>query len=170
MLMGYNNLFMGWLSLPSPLPFKIPLKGLEIYKMPCQKQRQQFNISPLSHPRKNEKDPLSKESQRKLPLSDDVRRDLRRRKLFFTCQESWASGHRCAARKAHYIEVFYDDEEPEGGHSVGIAGEDPPALGGGNGAFDPIGGSLASLRGVPKYLTLRVGGSIQDQRCWNKVP
>ena len=30
---------------------------------------------------KDEKPPLSKESQNKVPLSDDVRRDLRRRKL-----------------------------------------------------------------------------------------
>ena len=88
---------------------------------------------------------------------------MRRRKLCFTCQESWAPGHRCVAWKAHYIEVFSNDEEEEeeeleGGHSVGIAGEDPPPLGGGNGAFYPIGGALASLIGVPKYMTLRVQG------------
>ena len=46
------------------------------------------------------KAPLSKESQNKVNLSDDVRKDLRRRKLCFTCQESWAPRHRCAAGKA----------------------------------------------------------------------
>ena len=71
----------------------------------------------------DEKAHPSKESQKKAPLSDDVRRDLRRRKLCFTCQESWAPRHGCAAGKAHYIEVFSDDEvEPEGGHSIGIVG------------------------------------------------
>ena len=39
----------------------------------------------------------------------------------------------------------------------------PPPLGGGNGAFSPIGGALASLRGVPKYLTLRFRGIVQEQ-------
>ena len=62
---------------------------------------------------KDEKAPLSKESQNKKPLDDDVRRDLRRRKLFFTCQESWAPRHRCAVVKVHYIEVFSDDDEEE---------------------------------------------------------
>ena len=32
------------------------------------------------------------------------------------------------------------------------------------GAFSPIGGVLASLKGVPKYLTLRVQGSILNHR------
>ena len=62
---------------------------------------------------KDEKASFSKESQNKNPLDDDFRRDLRRRKLCFTCQEPWAPGHKCAAGKAHYIEVFLDDEEEE---------------------------------------------------------
>ena len=37
---------------------------------------------------KYEKAPFSKESQNKVPLSDDVQRDLRRRKLCFTWKES----------------------------------------------------------------------------------
>jgi len=93
---------------------------------------------------------------------------LRRRKLCFTCQESWAPRNICAVGKAHYIKVFSHDEEdeeeePEGGHNAGITGEDTPPRGG-NGASSPIGGALASLRGVPKYLILRVQGSILDQR------
>ena len=76
---------------------------------------------------------------------------MRRRKLCFTCQESWAPRHRCAVGKAHYIEVFSDDEEEveeelEGGQYARIAGKDPPPLGGGNGAIYPIGGAMASLR------------------------
>ena len=96
---------------------------------------------------KYEKAHLSKQGQNKVPLSDDVRRDLRRRKLCFTCQESWAPGHRFAAGKAHYIKVFSDDEEeeeeePEGGHITGIAGEDPPPPGGGMGHFLQLEGPL----------------------------
>ena len=92
---------------------------------------------------------------------------MRRRKLYFTCQESWALGHRCAVVKAHYIEVFSDneeeeEEEPKGGHNTRIIGENLPPPRGANGAFSPIVGALASLRGVPKYLTLRVRDYIQD--------
>ena len=62
---------------------------------------------------KEEKDPFLKESQNKKPLDDDVQRDVRRRKLCFTCQEPWAPRNQCAAGKAHYIEVFSDSEEEE---------------------------------------------------------
>ena len=108
------NLFMGWLSLPSPLTYKMSLKWLDTFKMPCQKKKETFEHKP-SFPSKGkeEKAPPSKESQHKKPLDDDVRRDLRRRKLCFTCQESLAPRHRCAAGKEHYIEVFLDDEEEE---------------------------------------------------------
>ena len=79
---------------------------------------------------KEEKVAPSKESSYKKPLDDDVWRDLRRRKLCFTCQESWAPGHRCAAGKAHYLEVFSDDEEeeedePRRGHNVDTVGGEP---------------------------------------------
>ena len=46
------------------------------------------------------------------------------------------------------------------GHSVDNVEGDQTPSGDGNGAFAPIGGTIASLRGVPKYLTLRVQGSI----------
>ena len=38
------------------------------------------------------------------PLDIDLRKELRKKILFFTFQESWAPGHRCAAGKAHYID------------------------------------------------------------------
>ena len=73
----------------------------------------------------------------------------------------WAHGHRCAVGKAHYIEVFSDDEEeeedePRRGHSVDTTRDEPTPSGDGNGEFAPIGGVLTSLKGVPKYFTLRV--------------
>jgi len=52
-------------------------------------------------------------------IDDDVKRELKKKQLCFTCQESWAPGHRCAAGKAHFIEVFSkssgeeDDEDDE---------------------------------------------------------
>ena len=65
-----------------------------------------------------------KKSSLKKPLDIDIRKELRKENLCFTCQESWVPGHRCAARRAHYIEVFSDleeeddDEEPRKGHNA----------------------------------------------------
>lgn len=81
------------------------------------------------------------------------------------------SGHRCATGRAHYIEVFFDCEEEEGNDGpriVHIIGddeeEDPSSSREEEGAFAPTNGTIASLRGVPKYLNLRVQGSVMDQR------
>ena len=73
-----------------------------------------------------------------------------------TCQEYWAPEHRCAAGKAHYIEVFLDDEEEDEeeqdrGHNPGIEGDDPPPPIGEDGVISPIRGTLASLGVVPNY-------------------
>ena len=49
-------------------------------------------------------------------LDEETWRELRRKKLCFSCQEPWVSGHRCSGKgKAHYIEVYSDsgDEEDE---------------------------------------------------------
>eukprot|EP00253_Pinus_taeda_P004408 PITA_04408 len=92
--------------------------------------------------------------------------------MCFTYQDPWALGHRCVAGKAHFIEVFSessgeedDEEDVEAGDSRAIQGPlppPPPAVGGAS--FAPIGGALAALRGVPKYLTLRVRGTVHGQR------
>ena len=96
---------------------------------------------------------------------------MRKKKLCFTCQELWAPGNRCAAGKANYIKVFSDieeeeEDEPRRGHSADTVGGDPTPSRYGNGAFDPIGGTVAYLRGVPKYLNLRVQGSNLNQRVY----
>ena len=47
-------------------------------------------------------------------LDEDTRKDLRRKKLCFTCQEPWVPGHRCSGKvKAHYIEVYFDSDEDD---------------------------------------------------------
>eukprot|EP00253_Pinus_taeda_P014292 PITA_14292 len=91
-------------------------------------------------------------------------RELKKKRLCFTCQEPWAPGHRCAAGKAHFIEVFSessgeedDDEDVEAGDSHAIQGPLPPPPPAADGAyFAPTGGALVALRGVPKYLTLQM--------------
>ena len=101
-------------------------------------------------------------------MDDDASRELKKKRLFFTYQESWASGHRCAAGKAHFIDVFSksngeedeeDDVEVGDRHAMqGPLPPPPPAAGGT--AFAPTRGALAALRGVPKYLTLHVRGTV----------
>jgi len=39
----------GCLSPPSPIPFKMPLKGIDFYKIACQRERKHFSKSPLFH-------------------------------------------------------------------------------------------------------------------------
>ena len=47
-------------------------------------------------------------------VDDNTRKELRRKKLCFTCQEPWILGHRCVGKaKAHYIEVYLDNEGDE---------------------------------------------------------
>eukprot|EP00253_Pinus_taeda_P003165 PITA_03165 len=108
----------------------------------------------------------------RVQINDDVRRALKKKRLCFTCQESWAPGHKCATRKAHFIEVFSessgeeedeDDVEAEDSHAIqGPLPPPPPATSGAS--FAPTGGALATLRGVPKYLMLRVRGTVRGQR------
>ena len=61
-----------------------------------------------------DKKPFQQEWPKKTWLDDDTRKDLRRKKLCFTCQEPWVPGHRCVGKaKDHYIEVYSDSEGEE---------------------------------------------------------
>jgi len=92
--------------------------------------------------------------------------------LCFTYQEPWAPGHRCAAGKAHFIEVFSESSEEEDeeddvevgdSHAAQDPFPPPPPLAG-VAAFAPTRGAIATLLGVPKYLTLHVRRTIRGQR------
>ena len=54
----------------------------------------------------------SLENNKKEVLNRD---ELRRKKLCFTCFQPWTRGHKCTKGKAQYIEVFFDNDEYEGG-------------------------------------------------------
>eukprot|EP00253_Pinus_taeda_P001460 PITA_01460 len=128
-------------------------------------QRQAFQPK-----RKDVRIPPPKGNPGRAQIDDDASRELKKKRLCFTCQESWALGHRCVAGKAHFIEVFFesseeedeeDDVEAGDNHAVqGLLPPPPPTAG----AFAPTGGPLVALRGVPKYLTLRVWGTVRGQR------
>ena len=57
--------------------------------------------------------PPPKGNPRRAQIDNDARRELRKKRLCFTCQEPWAPGHRSAASKAHFIEVFSDGSGEE---------------------------------------------------------
>jgi hypothetical protein len=47
-------------------------------------------------------------------MDESTRRELRRKRLCYTCKEHWDPSHKCVGRgKAHYIEVTSDNEEEE---------------------------------------------------------
>jgi hypothetical protein len=50
-------------------------------------------------------------------MDEETRKELRRKKLCFSCQESWVLGHKCARKdktdKAHYIEVYSDSDSDD---------------------------------------------------------
>jgi hypothetical protein len=52
--------------------------------------------------------------QGKENLDDDIRRELMRKKLCFTCKDPWVLDHRCMRKgEIHYIEVAADSDEEE---------------------------------------------------------
>ena len=90
-------------------------------------------------------------------IDDDARRQLKKKRLCFTYQEPSAPGHRCAASKAHFIEVFSessgeedDEDDVEAGDSHAVQGPlppPPPAAGGAS--FVPMEGSLQHCEEFP---------------------
>jgi hypothetical protein len=50
-------------------------------------------------------------------MDEETRRELRKKKLCFSCEEPWALGHRCVGKerivKAHYIEVCSNSNSDE---------------------------------------------------------
>ena len=62
---------------------------------------------------KEGKKPWKNESSTKENKGGPRKEEIRINKLYFTCQQPWVPGHRCAKGKAHYIEVFSKDDEEE---------------------------------------------------------
>jgi hypothetical protein len=54
-------------------------------------------------------------------MDEETQRELRRKKLFFSCKEPWELGHRCMGKgKVHYIEVLSDEEDDDEDESTHI--------------------------------------------------
>jgi hypothetical protein len=66
-------------------------------------------------------------------MDEETRRELRRKKLCYSCKEPWELGHRCMGRgKVHYIEVLSDEEDGDDEtthlHDIGQRSGEPPHL------------------------------------------
>jgi hypothetical protein len=100
---------------------------------------------------------------------DNNRRELRRKKLCFTCKEPWNPSHKCMGHgQVNYIEVTLDNEEEEDygqiqnieAETSDTTEEEDPKL------YSVTGenATLASISGVPKFNTFRMRGVLQGQR------
>ena len=64
--------------------------------------------------RDKDRKPFQQDVPKKTWLDEDTRKYLRRKKLYFNCQEPWVLGHRCSGKeKAHYIEVYSNSDEDD---------------------------------------------------------
>jgi hypothetical protein len=102
-------------------------------------------------------------------MDENTRRELRRKKLCYTCKEPWDPSHKCMGKgKAHYIEVTYDNDEDEyfshlqdiEADTTETTKEESPS----HGMTIEEKATLASISGVPKYNTFRMRGVLQGQK------
>jgi hypothetical protein len=60
--------------------------------------------------------PFQRECKGKEKLDDETRRELMRKKLWFTCKDPWVPGDRCMGKgEIHYIEVAVDSVDSDEG-------------------------------------------------------
>jgi hypothetical protein len=137
--------------------------SLEHETWSIQSQRINFLLN-LSFLRKTKtRNPSRRSGPRRDKLDDEAHKELRRKKLCFSCKEPWEPGHRCMGKgKVHYIEVLSDsDGEEEAGQAQGnehnsLDDEQPHE--------EVKGGTIATLSGVPRFHTFRIRGVLQGQR------
>jgi hypothetical protein len=129
--------------------------------------------------------PFQRDWKGKEKLDDDTRRELMRKKLFFSCRDPWILGHRCMGKgQIHYIEVESgseeededigawenNDSEDETIHEPEQQSSKPQIPAGAQPKEETKprrevkGGTIATLSGVPRYNTLRLKGLVQGQR------
>ena len=93
-------------------------------------------------------------------MDNDTRQDFRRKKLCFTCQEPWVPGHRCSGKgKAYYIEA-YSDNGKDDDYQDQEQRETPKTVK----EWPPLGGTISTMIGVPRFHTLWIRGTVQGHR------
>jgi hypothetical protein len=69
-------------------------------------------VKPFIPQKGKETKPFQKPWTGKDRMDEETQKELRRKKLCFSCKEPWESGHRCMGKgKVHYIEVLSDEED-----------------------------------------------------------
>jgi hypothetical protein len=134
--------------------------------------------------------PFQREWKGKEKLYDETKREIMRKKIFFSYRDPWVPGHRCMGKgEIHYIEVATDnvDSEEEEKDSGSTSSKEestptekqpphrPPTPAGAHPLVVPQlpeqdnrrkitkGGVIATLSGVPMYDTLCIRGIIQGK-------
>jgi len=114
------------------------------------------------------------EDKGKGKMGEATKRELRRKQLCYTCKEPWVPGHRCMGKgKIHYIEVLSDNEEEiDVGHLQNMEvtqaeekhmhGEEEEEAMHKQAGIKKV--FIASISGVPKFITFKMRGVLQGQR------
>jgi hypothetical protein len=87
---------------------------------------------PFVPQRDRDRKPFQREWKGKEKLDDETRRELMRKKLFFSCRHPWVPDHRCMGKgEIHYIEVATynvdSEEEEQDNGSISSEEESAPA-------------------------------------------
>jgi hypothetical protein len=103
-------------------------------------------------------------------LDENTSRELRRKKLCYTCKEPWNPSHKCMGRgQVHYIEVTSNNEEEEDFSHIQNMEADTTETAEEE-ATDHEStveerATLASISGVPKYNTFEMRGVLQGKKA-----
>jgi hypothetical protein len=116
---GLSEPLRGWVKAYKPATLQDAVSRARDMQDVVPKSR--FPLKPTFPQKNKEVKPFQKDWAGKPRLDEETRRELRKKKLCFNCQDPWVPGHRCAGKdtvgKAHYIEVYSDsdsDTEDEG--------------------------------------------------------
>ena len=150
----------GWVKAYKPSTLQDAINRARYLQYSISKNR--FPLKTNFRVRDKDKKSFELDLSKKTWLDDDTRKDLRRKKFCFTCQEPWVPRHRCSGKaKSHYIEVYsnsegedYEQETTEELRAVeeeSLQGDTPE-------------GVIATLSGVPRFHTLKVMGVAQGHR------
>jgi hypothetical protein len=102
-------------------------------------------------------------------MDENAKRELRRKKIFFTCKEPWNPSHKfMGCGQVHYIEVTSNNEEEEDfgqihnieADTIETVEEETPGLD----STAKGKATLASINGVPKYNTFKMRGVLQGKK------
>lgn len=118
--------------------------------------KSKFPSKPFIPQKNKDKKPFQKEWAQERQVGCEARRELRRKKLCFSCKEPWEPRHRCMGKgKVHYIEALFDsdgEEEAEQIQSSEHSSSDDEEI---------KSGVIAILSGTPRFNSFKVRGVLK---------